>query len=89
MTNLKSYATRTINCPECDRKFSGRDKRTIEKMIVLHCRIAHQTNINTDYNKQFATVIHSNPHAVCHKLLTDAEHKALVKIIAFENRILS
>ena len=83
MTNLKSYSTRTINCPECDRKFLGHDKRTIEKMIVLHCRIAHQTNINTDYNKQFATVIHSNP------LLTDAEHKALVKIITFKNRILS
>ena len=48
MTHLKSYSSRTINCPECDGKFSGRDKRTIEKMIVQHCRIAHQTNINTE-----------------------------------------
>ena len=66
MTNLKSYSTITSHCPECNRKFSGRNKRTIDKLIALHCKFTQQTNINTDYDKHITSVTHSNKHVVCH-----------------------
>ncbi len=87
MPILKSYITRTMLCPECERKFSGRDLRTLEKLISLHCKTSHQTNIKTDYKITETSILHYKKYSSNHKLTTDAEMKALIEYIKMDDQI--
>lgn len=67
---IKSFITRSAVCSECDRKFSGRDPKTVDKLMKIHYSKAHGiTNVTPERRE----IIHENCKVV--KLLTDQDLK--------------
>ena len=72
---IKSFITRTIICPVCERKFSGRDLKRVKKLSDLHILKSHEgIQIEETTTMQFTNQIHT-PGGI--KRMTDTELKAI------------
>ena len=52
---MNTFTTRTTICALCDRKFSGRDVKMVNKLLDLHTKKTHNQHIDSS---KFLTIEH-------------------------------
>ena len=72
---IKTCITRTTICPVCERKFSGRELKSVKKLLDLHILKSHEgVKIEESTTMQF---IHPVKTPGGMKRMSDTELKAL------------